>query len=61
MKAMPEGEIRVLRTKVKGLELEAERIEQTILFSLAEIRWNTQGKASQTVALVFNLDLLLRT
>lgn len=60
MKGMPDGEIKLLRSKVKGLELEAERIEQSMLFALAETRWGARGNASAAVALTSNLALFLR-
>lgn len=49
-----------LRTQVKGLELEAERTEQQMLFELASAKWPGEGKTSSGAALRGNLDLFLR-
>ena len=49
-----------LRTQVKGLELEAEHIEQARLFELAARRWPETGNANPAEALGGNLGLFLR-
>ncbi len=49
-----------LRTQVKGLELEAERIEQARLFEFALSKWPEASDANRFVALRNNLDLFLR-
>jgi uncharacterized protein (TIGR02444 family) len=48
-----------LRTQVKALELEAERLEQEMLFALADEHWPDHGDAAATDALRSNLDRFL--
>jgi uncharacterized protein (TIGR02444 family) len=43
MKDVPGGDVAVLRTRVKGAELEAEQIEQAMLFAHAERHWPPSG------------------
>jgi uncharacterized protein (TIGR02444 family) len=49
-----------LRTQVKALELEAERIEQTSLFEFAGRKWPQARDANPDAALRSNLDIFLR-
>ena len=50
-----------LRTQVKGLELEAERIEQTMLFEVAKLKWLAPGDSDPTGAARANVEIFLRT
>ena len=61
MKNVPGGDVAVLRTRVKGAELEAERIEQAMLFAHAEGHWPREGQAALPAALWSNLEAYLRT
>lgn len=54
------GGVEPMRTQVKGLELEAERIEQARLFEFALGTWPRAGDANPDAALRANLDLFLR-
>jgi uncharacterized protein (TIGR02444 family) len=58
MKGLPGVE--PLRTQVKGLELEAERIEQTMLFELARLNWPATGDMDSADAARANVELFLR-
>ncbi len=60
MKNVPGGDIAVLRTRVKGAELEAEQIEQAMLFAFAEQHWPREGQAALPAALWANLETYLR-
>lgn len=48
-----------LRTQVKGLELEAERVEQSRLFDFAMSKWPQAGQAQPVAAARENLILFL--
>ena len=50
-----------VRTNVKALELETERIEQQMLFTLACERWAVRGAALPADALRANIDLFLQS
>jgi uncharacterized protein (TIGR02444 family) len=54
------ADVEPLRTQVKGLELEAERIEQQRLFAFALSKWPKAGDATSAEALRNNLDLFVR-
>ncbi len=60
MKNVPGGDIAALRTRVKAAELEAERIEQAMLFSYADEQWPRGGEAALPAALLANLETYLR-
>lgn len=60
MKGKPDSEIIALRTRVKGAELDAERIEQAMLFAYAEQRWTADGNASFPSVVRSNLESFLR-
>jgi hypothetical protein len=51
--------LQALRKQVKAVELEAERTKQTMLFSLADSRWNRVEHDAVSLALCCNLELLL--
>ncbi len=53
-------DVEPLRTHVKGLELEAERIEQERLFKFALSKWPEGTDTNRFAALRNNLDLFLR-
>ena len=50
-----------LRTRVKGIELEAEQIEQAMLFAYAQNRWLHTGTGDVAPALRANVALLLKS
>ncbi|MEJ2434861.1 MAG: hypothetical protein P8Y53_17505, partial [Pseudolabrys sp.] len=60
MKGLPDGEIRALRTRVKGVEIDAEQIEQAMLFAHAEQRLAAEGHALLAAAARANLESYLR-
>ena len=60
MKDVSGGDVAVLRTRVKGVELEAEQIEQAMLFAHAERHWPQSGEAALPAALWTNLEACLR-
>jgi uncharacterized protein (TIGR02444 family) len=60
MKSRPEGEIGALRTRVKGIEIDSEQIEQAMLFSHAEQRLAPDGDAPLPAATRANLESYLR-
>ena len=60
MKDVPGGDVAVLRTRVKGAELEAEQIEQAMLFAYAGERWPQAGQAVLPAVLWTNLETYLR-
>ena len=60
MKELPDGEIAALRTRVKGVELDAEQIEQAMLFAHAEQRLPAEGQAAIPAAVRANLEGYLR-
>ena len=60
MKDVPGGDVAVLRTRVKGAEIEAEQIEQAMLFAHAERYWPQSGEAVLPAALWTNLEVCLR-
>ncbi len=60
MKNVPGGEVAALRVRVKAAELEAEQIEQAMLFAYAEARWPQAGQAALPAALGSNLGTYLR-
>ncbi|MEJ2374657.1 MAG: TIGR02444 family protein [Pseudolabrys sp.] len=60
MKGLPDGEISALRTRVKGVEIDAEQIEQAMLFAHAEQRLAAEGHAPLAAAVRANLESYLR-
>jgi len=60
MKDLPDGDIAALRTRVKGVELDAEQLEQAMLFAHAGQRWATEGHAPISAAVRANLERYLR-
>jgi uncharacterized protein (TIGR02444 family) len=50
-----------VRTQVKALELESERLEQDMLFALAVERWPERGDAETADALRTNIDRYLQS
>ena len=60
MKDVPGGDVAALRSRVKAAELEAEQIEQAMLFSYAEAQWPQAGQAVLPAALWTNLEMYLR-
>lgn len=52
--------VEAIRTRTKGLELEAERIEQSKLFDLANLKWPAKESGIRDAALRGNLALFLR-
>jgi uncharacterized protein (TIGR02444 family) len=60
MKNVPGGDIAALRTRVKAAELEAEQIEQAMLFSYAEQHWPRSGEGTLPAVLWTNLETYLR-
>jgi uncharacterized protein (TIGR02444 family) len=60
MKDMAEAEIAALRTRIKAAELDAERIEQAMLFAYAEQRWTVDGNAPLPSVVRSNLEGFLR-
>jgi uncharacterized protein (TIGR02444 family) len=60
MKGMPEGEINALRSRVKAIELDAEQIEQAMLFAYAEQRWAIGANAGLPSVVRSNLENFLR-
>lgn len=60
MKNVPGGDVAALRTRVKAAELEAEQVEQAMLFSFAETQWLREGEAALSDALWANLETYLR-
>jgi len=60
MKDLPDGEIAALRTRVKGVELDAEQIEQAMLFAHAEQRLAAEGRTAISAAARANLERYLR-
>jgi uncharacterized protein (TIGR02444 family) len=60
MKGAPDDDILALRTRVKAVELEAERIELGMLYSYAEDRWSHAGDAPVSIALRSNCELFLQ-
>ena len=58
MKGLPDGDIAALRTRVKGVELDAEQLEQAMLFAHAERQWAAEGHAPAAVRA--NLESYLR-
>ena len=61
MKTVPGGHVAALRGRVKVAELEAEQIEQAILFGCAEERWPAGGAGPLADILRENLETYLRT
>jgi len=61
MKNVSGSDVAALRTGVKGAELEAEQIEQAMLFAHAERHWPRAGQAVLPAALWTNLEIYLRT
>lgn len=49
-----------LRERVKALELEAERVEQVLLFSYAERRWPRDGSEEPRACFSSNMQMLVR-
>lgn len=60
MKNVPGGDVAALRTRVKAAELEAEQVEQAMLFAYAEAHWPRDGEAALPAALWANLETYLR-
>lgn len=60
MKNVPGGDVSALRTRVKADELEAEQIEQAMLFSHAEQHWPLSGQGALPAVLRANLETYLR-
>jgi uncharacterized protein (TIGR02444 family) len=60
MKNVPGGDVAALRTRVKAAELEAEQIEQAMLYSYAKRQWPRAGNAALPAALWANLEAYLR-
>ena len=60
MKGMADGEVAVLRTRVKAVELDAEQIEQAMLFAHAEQKWAANGNAPSSSVVRSNLEGFLR-
>lgn len=60
MKNVPGGDAAVLRTRVKAAELEAEQVEQAMLYSFAEEHWPRGGKVVLPAALWANVEMYLR-
>lgn len=60
MKNVPGGDVAVLRTRVKAAELEAEQIEQAMLFSYAGQHWPQPQQAALPDTLWANLEAYLR-
>ena len=60
MKGLPDGEINALRTRVKGVEIDSEQIEQAMLFAHAEQRLAAKGHAPMPAAARGNLESYLR-
>jgi len=60
MKDLPDGEIRALRTRVKGVEIDSEQVEQAMLFAHAEQRLAAEGHAPLAAAVRANLESYLR-
>lgn len=60
MRNVPGGGVAVSRSRIKAAELEAEQIEQAMLFSYAERRWPRVGEAALPTALWANLETYLR-
>jgi uncharacterized protein (TIGR02444 family) len=59
MKGMPDGEISALRTRVKGIEIDAEQIEQAMLFAHAK-RLAADGNGPLPAVARANLESYLR-
>jgi uncharacterized protein (TIGR02444 family) len=60
MKNVPGGDVATLRTRAKAAELEAEQIEQSMLFSYAEQHWPQTEQTALPAALGSNLGTYLR-
>lgn len=60
LKDISDGDIAALRKQVKAAELEAERMEQAMLFSTTGGRWSRVENNTVSVALRCNLELFLR-
>ncbi len=60
MKNVPGGDVAALRTRVKAAELEAEQVEQAILFLYVEQRWPLRGEGYLPIVLRANLEAYLR-
>lgn len=61
MKTQGGQDIADLRTRLKRIEIEAEQIEQAMLFAHAQARWPVVEGATPASALRSNLTQLLRT
>lgn len=61
MKPFANPECQVLRTRVKGSELEAEQIEQAMLFAHAQMVWPQRGIADPSLAVPANIRMFLRS
>jgi uncharacterized protein (TIGR02444 family) len=59
MKNVPGGDVAALRTRAKAAELEAEQIEQAMLFAYAEQHWPRHGQAALPAAFWSNLETYL--
>ena len=60
MKGLPDSEISALRTRVKGVEIDSEQIEQAMLFAHAEQQLAAEGRAPLAAAVRANLESYLR-
>jgi uncharacterized protein (TIGR02444 family) len=50
-----------LREQVKAIELEAERVEQALLFSYAERKWPHGGSGEPLACILSNMQMLVRS
>jgi uncharacterized protein (TIGR02444 family) len=60
MKNVAGDDVAALRARVKAAELEAEQLEQAMLFSYAEAHWAWAGQAGLPATLRSNLETYLR-
>jgi uncharacterized protein (TIGR02444 family) len=60
LKGLDAGGAGGLRERVKADELEAERVEQALLFSYAERRWPHGGSQESRVSISSNMQMLVR-
>ena len=60
LKDRPGSDVVRLRRHVKAVELEAERVEQAMLFAYAEAHWPARGTAPRMDSLLSNLEAYLR-